>query len=87
MALDDIPMHDISMDGAAWFEWEKFGDAVSNHLKSSGVTMRKQAERLAIDKSTMHRAADGKPVRVEIVLALCRWMHADPFWYFQGAIK
>lgn len=66
------------------FKWGDFGADVRRQRRELGDTLRAFAERLAIDHTTLHRAENGKPIRVPDFVFVCAFIKQNPVKYLSG---
>ncbi len=63
------------------FNWRQFGDDLRAYRERRKIGLREFCEQQPIDKATMSRAENGRPVEVPHFVFLCEWIRRRPNKY------
>lgn len=61
--------------------WKRFGNDLINCRMAYDCGQRELARKLKMDKTTLNRAENGKPIAAPAFVFLCKWMGALPETY------
>lgn len=65
--------------------WREFGWDVRSARERLGVAPAAVAKANKVALSTWYKAEAGRPIKLEPMLLICRWIGADPYRYLKRA--